>query len=321
MRAEGDPTRGPDYRLYVNLMRYAKKTVGRQRYYKQQQILRESGITCAKGGYHKEYPIPGFNLYKGPDSHPNNPWFPAMSPGYKQYGKDAVRAWAPAQLAATSAPGSHSSTFAGGSSKRFWRSSRGAGSAMVLHAHKKTSASTKNQGHSLLPHFWGLTKHAHQGAAVKAGTRLAKQKGMNWYPGKNVARGKDYSLVALRDGIVQWRGEYRHREISIVPWEYVREKCTWINPNTLGPKQYEPWMGTRNHGKRHYILNLREEWLRTDEGKEWQKKKDEKTEKQKEITKKFRAFRKSVALKKGKIPLSRDGPVSVGVESGSEAEA
>uniref|UniRef100_A0A7S4W4C2 Ribosomal protein L27 n=1 Tax=Alexandrium monilatum TaxID=311494 RepID=A0A7S4W4C2_9DINO len=320
MEVDGDPSRGPDYRTSVNLKRYAKR-VGRQRYYKQQQILRESGITCAKGGYKKWYPNrETFNLYKGPESHPDNPWFPHYSAGYKR--TEAVHSWAPAQLGATSAPGSTSSTFAGGSSKRHWhRGARAAGSALVLHAHKKTSASTKNQGHSLKPHFWGLTKHGFQGCAVKAGTRLLKQKGMNWYAGKNVARAKDYSLVALRDGIVQWRGNYRHREVTVVPWEYVREKCVWTNPNTLGPKEYEPWMGTHDHNKRHYILDLRRRWLKSEEGREWSKKKEEKKEKQKAIQKKIRVYLK--AKRQGKVPAKAESadPVVAGAESESEAEA
>mmetsp|Transcript_17054 Transcript_17054/g.53613 ORF Transcript_17054/g.53613 Transcript_17054/m.53613 type:complete len:413 (+) Transcript_17054:61-1299(+) len=320
--AERQSTAARDNRMHILLKRYAKK-VGRQRYFKQQEILRESGITAAKGGYKKWYPNRHlFNQYKGPESHPNNPYFPAASPGYKRT-PEAVRGWAPALVSATSAASSLQSTFAGGSSKRFWHanSSRVSGSALVLHAHKKTSASTKNQGHSLRPHFWGITKHGYQGCAVKAGTRLLKQKGMNWYAGKNVARARDYSLIALRDGIVQWRGIYRHREVCVIPWEYVREKCTWINPNTLGPKEYEPWMGTREHNKRQYILQLRREWLSSPAGKEWSQKKKEKQEKQKVIQKKIRTY--LTAKRRGRM-AEKEGaadPVAAGGESESEAEA
>lgn len=309
-----DQSRGPSYRTWVNLRRRARWADGKRlRFYKQQQILKESGMTCAKGGYHKWYPNrETFNLYKGPESHPNNPWFPAASPGYGQ----ALGDWAPARLAATVPPSGRASAFAGVSPMRPVRGGRGAGSALVLHAHKKAASSTRNQGHKNNPHYWGLTKKGHQGSAVKAGQLLAKQKGMNWYAGANVARGKDYSLVALRDGIVQWRGEYRHREVMIVPWEYVREKCQWVNPNTLGPKEYEPWMGTHNYGKRHHILQLRREWLKTEKGQEWLKKKNEKKERQKIIQKKIRAYTK--LKKQGKVP-QKEETVAAGAESEGEA--
>ena len=92
------------------------------------------------------------------------------------------------------------------------------------------------------------------------------------------------SLIALKDGIVQWRGEYRHKEVSVVPWEYVRAKCRWRNSGNLAPQEYEPWMGDRNYETR----KMQRAWLETDEGKEWTKKKEEKRAKQVEIQKKIR---------------------------------
>jgi len=323
MERDGDPTRGPAYRTWINLRRQAKFGNGRRlRFFKQQQILKESGMTCAKGGYHKWYPNRDqWNLYKGPESHPDNPDFPAASPGYGR----ALRGWAPAPLAC-SAPKSSAGAFAGGcapriaSAKHAVRGSRSAGSALVLKAHKKQASCSKNQGHKNNPKFWGLTKKGYQGCAVKAGQLLLKQKGMNWYPGANVSKGKDFSLHALRDGIVQWRGEYRHRQVTVIPWEYVREKCTWINPNTLGPQEYEPWMNTHVRGKRHHILRLRAEWLKTPEGKAWAQKKAEKKEKQHQIQMKIRAHRR--LKKEGQAREDPRGEaVPAGGDSDSEAEA
>jgi len=330
MERDGDPSRGPAYRTWVNLRRSAKHGNGkRQRYFRQQKILKEAGITCASvNGWTKWYPNQeAWNLYKGPDSHPDNPHFPAASGGLRVPGTPrAVPVAAPMPGLGGALPISMASagSFVAGrvptlaSAKRSVRDvPRPARSGLVLKAHKKAASSTKNQGSHNNARHWGLTSKAYQGNAVKAGQVLCRQKGLTWYPGKNVVRGRNDTLHALKDGIVQWRGQYKHREVFVVPWEYVREKCQWINPNTLGPKVYEPWMGTRDHGKRHHILKLRREWLDTEEGKAWMAKKKEKQAKQKEIQKKIRAH--TLARRFGeKFPKKET--VDAGAES-SEGES
>ncbi|CAE8600958.1 unnamed protein product, partial [Polarella glacialis] len=88
------------------------------------------------------------------------------------------------------------------------------------------ASSTKNHGSGPPnPKFWGVAKSGLQGSAVKNGQLLVKQKGMNWYNGANVTRCSDYSLRSTKDGIVQWRGSYKHKEVYVVPWEYVRLNC------------------------------------------------------------------------------------------------
>jgi len=322
MEQEGDPSRGPSFRTWINLKKRASKVIGRQRFFRQQKFLAEAGIQCAKGGYQKWYPNRDVhNLYKGPESHPDNPDFPAASPGYQ-----ALRGWAPGQVGDSSKKVGGFAFVAGrvptmsmatiGSAKRAVRSVR-AQSAIVLHAHKKAASSTRNQGNKSSPKYWGVQKKGLQGNAVKAGQLLVAQKGYNWYPGANVVKCGDFSLRAVKDGIVQWRGTYKNREVCVVPWEYVRTKCQWINPNTLGPKEYEPWMGTRTTGKRDHILRLRKEWLEKDEGKEWLKKKEDKVSKQKEIQAKIRAFRK--LSKAGKVTERKPSEVSAGSDSEKEA--
>jgi len=322
----GDPSRGPDYRTWVNLRRQSKFGNGRRlRFYKQQQILKESDIECAKGGFTKWYPNRDeWNLYKGPESHPDNPWFPARSPGY---GK-ALLGWAPAPMAASTSKSGTTGIFTGSGAASFGhsakhpvRGARSSGSALVLHAHKKAASSSKNQGHKKNPHYWGLTKKAYQGNAVKAGQLLIKQRGMKWYNGANVSRGKDYSLHAIRDGIVQWRGKWEHREVMVIPWEYVREKCTWINANTLAPKEYEPWMNKHERGKRHYINNLRKNWLKTEEGQEWFQKKRSKAKEQKVIQQKIREHAKLRRVAKVSTRSDSRESVAAGGESESEAES
>ncbi|CAE7866416.1 unnamed protein product [Symbiodinium sp. KB8] len=152
----------------------------------------------------------------------------------------------------------------------------------------KAAASTKNQGNTRNPHHWGVK--ALSGKAVKCRQRLVKQRAMNWYPGNNVKMCKDMSLIALKDGIVQWRGDYRHKEVSVVPWEYVTNKCRWSTSSTLAPQKYEPWMGTNfdRYSDKWPIRQMFEEWKETEEGKAWIAKKEEKKAKQKEIQKKIR---------------------------------
>jgi len=321
---EGAPPRGPSYRPWITLRHLAKRG---QRYHRQQKILKESNIQSANGGWHKWYPHRAvFNLYQGPDSHPDNPWFPAASPGYDKTEmgpprnglqtrspylvSDSIADDAPTTTEAFSsssfsAPVRAASSFAGANAPVFGasarskttissrRATRSFRTGVIMHAHKKAASSTKNQGNKQNAQFYGLTAKGYMGSAVRAGQMLARQKGFKWYAGANVVVGKDFTLHALKDGIVQWRGNWQHKEVVVVPWQYVRERCEWINPNRLGPQKYEPWMGQLNHHKRNHIMKKRTEWLEADEGKEWAAKHDAKNAKQKEIQLKIRAIRKT----------------------------
>lgn len=42
------------------------------------------------------------------------------------------------------------------------------------------------------------------GQKVKTGMVLVRQRGSKWYAGANVARGKDDTLYAMKDGVVQF---------------------------------------------------------------------------------------------------------------------
>jgi len=278
----GENSTGGSWRSHQNLRRQSKLTWGRKiRYMKQQKILREHDVWW--GSYEKfkvwnPNPI-ARDMYKGPESHPDNPDFPRPSSGLP-----ALGGWAPGALAASTSlrKGSTLAGASGASAKRSVFSSPRVRSALVRQAHKKAAGSTKNQGYSSRPKWWGVK--ALNGKAVKTRQMLVKQRAMTWYPGKNVARTKSGSLIALKDGIVQWRGEYRHKEVTIVPWEYVRAKCRWHNNGNLAPKVYEPWMGYRNS----QTMRMRHFWEKTEEGQEWLKKKAEKKAKQKEIQKAIR---------------------------------
>ena len=80
-------------------------------------------------------------------------------------------------------------------------------------AHKKGGGRTKNgrdsQGKRL-----GVKRYA--GQSVLAGTILVRQRGTRIHPGNNVGVGRDYTLFALVDGIVQYEpARNNRRKVSV----------------------------------------------------------------------------------------------------------
>ncbi len=69
-------------------------------------------------------------------------------------------------------------------------------------AHKKGQGSTRN-GRDSDSKRLGLKVGA--GQLVRAGSILVRQRGTKWHPEKNVGRGSDDTLFALKDGIVVFR--------------------------------------------------------------------------------------------------------------------
>jgi large subunit ribosomal protein L27 len=67
-------------------------------------------------------------------------------------------------------------------------------------AHKKSSGSTKNIGDSK-PKYLGV-KVTH-GERAQAGAILVRQRGTDFRAGKNVGLGRDHSLFALKEGVVE----------------------------------------------------------------------------------------------------------------------
>lgn len=68
-------------------------------------------------------------------------------------------------------------------------------------AHKKAAGSTRNGRDSQAKRL-GVKRSG--GQAVSAGSILIRQKGTKWHPGTNVGVGKDFTLFALTDGVVQF---------------------------------------------------------------------------------------------------------------------
>jgi len=76
-------------------------------------------------------------------------------------------------------------------------------------AHKKGQGSTKNNRDSN-PQYRGIKLYG--GQQAKAGNILVRQCGTRFKPGYQVGLGKDYTLFALADGAVRFRG----RKVDIV---------------------------------------------------------------------------------------------------------
>jgi large subunit ribosomal protein L27 len=84
-------------------------------------------------------------------------------------------------------------------------------------AHKKGQGSSKN-GRDSNPQMRGVKRFG--GQAVTGGSIIVRQCGTRIKPGDNVGRGKDDTLFAKIDGIVEYRSRGRMgRFVSIVPFE------------------------------------------------------------------------------------------------------
>ena len=82
-----------------------------------------------------------------------------------------------------------------------------------LFAHKKGGGSTKNGRDSQAKRLG--VKRA-DGQEVKAGNILVRQRGTKFYPGTNVGLGKDYTLFALKDGILRFETKCKGKKYANV---------------------------------------------------------------------------------------------------------
>jgi large subunit ribosomal protein L27 len=82
-------------------------------------------------------------------------------------------------------------------------------------AHKKGGGSTRN-GRGSNAQFRGVKVYA--GQQVNAGSILVRQVGESISPGRNVGKGKDFTLYAQVDGIVQYGFASRtKKKVLVVP--------------------------------------------------------------------------------------------------------
>jgi large subunit ribosomal protein L27 len=88
-------------------------------------------------------------------------------------------------------------------------------------AHKKGQGSSRN-GRDSNPKYLGIKIFA--GEAVHAGDIIVRQRGTQVHPGRNVGVGRDHSLFALVDGVVDFkRGRNDRRSCSVTPAQETTE--------------------------------------------------------------------------------------------------
>ena len=78
-------------------------------------------------------------------------------------------------------------------------------------AHKKGQGSSRNGRDSNAKR---LGVKAFGGEVVTAGSIIVRQRGTKFVAGQNVGTGRDWTLFALKDGVVQY--DKPHRRVSIV---------------------------------------------------------------------------------------------------------
>lgn len=82
-------------------------------------------------------------------------------------------------------------------------------------AHKKGQGSSRN-GRDSNPQHLGVKRFG--GQAVTGGTIIVRQRGTKFFPGLNVGRGRDDTLFAKADGVVQFRKRGRRGTfVNILP--------------------------------------------------------------------------------------------------------
>ncbi len=74
-------------------------------------------------------------------------------------------------------------------------------------AHKKGQGSSRN-GRDSNPQHLGVKRYG--GQRVTGGTIIVRQRGTKIRPGRNVGRGKDDTLFAMADGVVEFQNRGRH---------------------------------------------------------------------------------------------------------------
>lgn len=82
-------------------------------------------------------------------------------------------------------------------------------------AHKKAGGSSRN-GRDSAGQRLGVKKFG--GERVIPGNIIARQRGTQWHPGAGVGMGKDHTIFAMVEGVVQFRKRKDDKQyISVVP--------------------------------------------------------------------------------------------------------
>ena len=83
-------------------------------------------------------------------------------------------------------------------------------------AHKKAGGSTRN-GRDSNPKYRGVKMSG--GQACNAGNIIIRQRGTKYRPGTGVGLGRDHTIFAIVDGVVEFKtkGVDKRKHVSVVP--------------------------------------------------------------------------------------------------------
>ncbi|ACJ75759.1 50S ribosomal protein L27 [Thermosipho africanus H17ap60334] len=74
-------------------------------------------------------------------------------------------------------------------------------------------SSTAKNGRDSNPKYLGVKRG--DGQKVLAGTIIVRQRGTKFWPGKNVGMGRDFTLFALKDGVVKFEVRNNRKYVSV----------------------------------------------------------------------------------------------------------
>lgn len=77
-------------------------------------------------------------------------------------------------------------------------------------AHKKSGGSTNN-GRDSNPKMRGVKMYG--GQKVITGNIIVRQKGTKIFPGKGVGMGKDYTIFATQDGVIEFSNYTKSKKV------------------------------------------------------------------------------------------------------------
>jgi large subunit ribosomal protein L27 len=81
-------------------------------------------------------------------------------------------------------------------------------------AHKKGQGSSRN-GRDSNPKYRGVKLYG--GQVAKAGSIIVRQCGTKFHPGEGVGLGNDFTIFALRAGVVKFEGPKNRRRVAVYP--------------------------------------------------------------------------------------------------------
>lgn len=79
-------------------------------------------------------------------------------------------------------------------------------------AHKKGAGSTKN-GRDSNSKRLGVKVYGNQ--KVSAGSIIVRQRGLTFKPGNGVQVGKDYTIFAVKEGVVNYNSDKNNKFVSV----------------------------------------------------------------------------------------------------------